>query len=301
MNVKQKQKESIQEERFSQSTRAKQVLKNYHQRLVVANRSPQSIKSYLRSVEFLMDFHMLTPEALDIDQVIDFLHHLKEEKELNWRTLKIYVAGLRWYYKEMLQDEDIALQIPYPKEEKSLPQVISREELTRLFKGCINEKHKVMFRLMYSSGLRRNELINLKPEDIETRDGKRRIRIRKGKGKKDRYTVLSDKVLDELRLYYYSYYPKKYLFNGRNKGEPMSKEGLRHALQAAVKRAGIVKPVNLHILRHCFASHAIEEGINIKTLQYLLGHSSVQTTMVYLHISEVPLEKAFSPLDKWEQ
>jgi len=81
----------------------------------------------------------------------------------------------------------------------------------------------------------------------------------------------------------------------------MSKEGLRHALQAAVKRAGIVKPVNLHILRHCFASHAIEEGINIKTLQYLLGHSSVQTTMVYLHISEVPLEKAFSPLDKWEQ
>jgi len=248
-----------------------------------------------------MDFHKVTPDTLNIGQVIDFLHHLKEEKELNWRTLKIYVAGLRWYYKEMLQDEDISSQIPYPKEEKSLPQVISREELTRLFKGCINDKHKRMFRLMYSSGLRRNELINLRPEEIETKDGKRRIRIQEGKGKKDRYTVLSDKVLKELRLYYMSYHPKKYLFNGSYKGWPMSKESLRHALKAAVKRAGILKPVNLHILRHCFASHAIEEGINIKTLQYLLGHSSVQTTMIYLHISEVPLEKAFSPLDKWGQ
>lgn len=179
--------------------------------------------------------------------------------------------------------------------------MLSREELTRLFKACRNDKHRVMFRLMYSSGLRRNELLNLKPEDIDTHDGKRRIRIRQGKGKKDRFTVLSEKVLSKLRVYFLSYRPQVYLFNGRGKGEPMSHGGIRHALNDAVKRANISKPVNLHILRHCFASHAIEEGINIKTLQYLLGHSSVHTTMIYLHISEVPLETAFSPLDKWEK
>jgi len=158
-----------------------------------------------------------------------------------------------------------------------------------------------MFRLLYSSGLRRGEILNLTPQDILTKDGKYRIRINCSKGSKDRYTVLSKKVLLELRQYYLSYHPKNYLFNGRFKGNPMTAAGLRHALNAAVKRAGINKEVNLHILRHCFASHALEEGMNLKTLQYLLGHSTVQTTMVYLHISEVPLVKAFSPLDAWER
>lgn len=158
-----------------------------------------------------------------------------------------------------------------------------------------------MLRLLYSSGLRRNELLHLKITDIITDDGKFRIRINKGKGSKDRYTVLSPLVLKELRGYYTTYLPKTYLFNGREAGQRMSKAGLRHALNDAVKRAAITRNVNLHILRHCFASHALEEGMNIKTLQHLMGHSSINTTMVYLHVSEVPLEKAFSPLDRWEQ
>ncbi len=255
----------------------------------------------MRSVEFLMDFNYDIPENLEIDQIIDFLHDLKEEKQRNWRTIKIYVAGLRWYYQHMANDVETAKLIPYPKEEKTLPLIISREELTDLFNACTNRKHRIMFRLMYSSGLRRCELIRLTPEDIDTKDGKCRIRVLQGKGHKDRYTVLSGKVLEELREYYTSCRPGKYLFNGRLKGEPMSNEGLRHALNAAVKKAGIRKKVNMHVLRHCFATHCIEHGMNIKTLQYLLGHSSVLTTMVYLHISEVPLEHAFSPIDKWEE
>jgi integrase/recombinase XerD len=247
-----------------------------------------------------MDFHYEDPRDLEIDQIIDFLYDLKEVQERNWRTIKIYVAGLRWYYQHMLNDVETASQIPYPKEEKLLPKIISREELTDLFNACSNPKHRIMFRLIYSSGLRRSELIKLTPEDIDTKDGKCRIRILNGKGRKDRYTVLSPKVLTELREYYMTCHPKGYLFNGRLKGEPMSPEGLRHALNAAVKKAGIRKEVNMHVLRHCFATHSIEHGMNIKTLQYLMGHSSVQTTMVYLHISEVPLEHAFSPIDKWE-
>jgi site-specific recombinase XerD len=247
-----------------------------------------------------MDFCCDVPENLEVDQVIDFLHDLKDEKGRNWRTLKIYVAGIRWYYRHIVDDEDMSSMIPYPKEVKTLPKIISREELSALFDACSNPKHRVMFRLMYSSGLRRCELTRLTPEDIDTKDGKCRVRVLNGKGRKDRYTVLSKKVLEELREYYTTCRPKGYLFNGRRRGEPMSNEGLRHALEAAVNKAGIKNDVNMHILRHCFASHCIEHGMNIKTLQYLMGHSSVQTTMVYLHISEVPLEHAFSPIDKWE-
>lgn len=286
--------------RYSSTQQGKSVLKHYEQRLIVAHRSPQTVISYLRSIEFLMDFHDEDPKELEIDQIIDFLYDLKEEKQRNWRTIKIYVAGLRWYYQHMLDDVETAVSIPYPKEEKTLPKIISREELTDLFNACSNPKHRIMFRLIYSSGLRRGELIRLTPEDIDTKDGKCRIRILNGKGRKDRYTVLSGKVLTELREYYMTCHPRKYLFNGRFKGEPMSAEGLRHALNAAVKKSGIRKEVTMHVLRHCFATHSIEHGMNIKTLQYLMGHSSVQTTMIYLHISEVPLEHAFSPIDKWE-
>ncbi|MDA3866478.1 MAG: tyrosine-type recombinase/integrase [Salinivirgaceae bacterium] len=286
--------------RFSSSEQGKKALKNFQQRLRVANRSEQTVRNYLRSIEALMNFHEEMPEDLDVDQIVDFLHDLKIEKERNWRTIKIYVAGIRWYYQHVLNDEDTAMLIPYPKEEKTLPKILSREELSDLFDACKNPKHRIMFRLMYSSGLRRGELIRLTPEDIDTKDGKCRVRILRSKGNKDRYTVLSKKVLEELREYYMTCHPKTYLFNGRYKSQSMSSEGLRHALAAAVKKAGIRKDVNMHILRHSFATHCIEHGMNIKTLQYLMGHSSVLTTMIYLHISQMPLEHAFSPIDKWE-
>lgn len=286
--------------RFSSSEQGKKALKNFQQRLRVANRSEQTVRNYVRSIEALMNFHDELPEDLDVDQIIDFLHDLKIEKQRNWRTIKIYVAGIRWFYQHVLNDEETAMLIPYPKEEKSLPKILSREELSDLFDACKNPKHRVMFRLMYSSGLRRGELIRLTPEDIDTKDGKFRVRILRGKGNKDRYTVLSTKVLEELREYYMTCRPKTYLFNGRYKSQPMSSEGLRHALAAAVKKTGIRKEVNMHVLRHSFATHCIEHGMNIKTLQYLMGHSSVLTTMIYLHISQVPLEHAFSPIDKWE-
>lgn len=286
---------------MSKTQEGQRTLINFERRLRVANRSEQTIRNYVRGVRTLMNFHEGLPNELEIDQVIDFLNDLQVEKERNWRTIKIYVAALRWYYQHMADQVNLAKQIPYPKEKPSLPKILSREELTLLFDACLNKKHRVMFRLLYSSGLRRGEILRLTTDELITKDGKCRIRINCSKGNKDRYTILSEKVLSELREYYRSYHPKNYLFNGRYKGSPMTAGGLRHALSAAVKRAGIKKDVNLHILRHCFASHALEEGMNLKTLQYLLGHSSIKTTMIYLHISEVPLSKAFSPLDAWEK
>jgi site-specific recombinase XerD len=275
------------------------TVQSFTNRLLIANRSDASIRSYTRALKRLYLFAQTNVYELEIDQIIDFLTFLKIEKQLNWRTIKIYVAGLRYFYQEMVLDPDLAKQIPYPKEKPSLPTIVSRQELKRLFDGCINPKHKVMFRLMYSSGLRRSELVNLKITDIETQDGKMRIRINNGKGGKDRYTILSKTILEELRIYFRSAKPKVYLFNGQTKGLPMHPSSVRHALKKGLKNSGLKKNINLHILRHCFASHALEGGLNIKTLQHLLGHQSVMTTLIYLHVSDVPLSKAFSPLDRW--
>lgn len=277
----------------------KHELELLSKRMAVANRSSSSIRSYCRAIEKLWAMHECSPRLLEKDQLIDFLYHFQEEG-LQWRTIKLYVAGLRYYYQEVVGNVKLAQQIPYPKEKPSLPVILSREELQQVFEGSINYKHKVMFRLVYSAGLRRSELANLKLSDIETLDGKMRIRINNSKGGKDRYTVLSSTILEELRIYFKMSKPKTYLFNGRVKGEPMSLGGIRHALVQAVKRSGLDKKVNMHILRHCFASHALEDGLNIKTLQYLLGHQSIKTTLIYLHVSEVPLYKAFSPLDNWD-
>ncbi len=243
---------------------------------------------------------MIHPKDLDIDEVLDFLVSLNEHDQVNWRNSKMYVAGLRYYWTHMLDDDEFADKIPYPKEHPSLPKILSREELELLFAYCNNDKHRAMFRLIYSSGLRRSELRHLKLHDLETRDGKCRLRIVKGKGKKDRYTILSKKVLVELRDYFIKYRPKVYLFNGRKKGQMISQGAIRHALENARKRSGITREVTMHVLRHCFATHCLEHGMYIKRLQMLLGHSSLNTILIYLQISETPLVADFSPLDIWE-
>lgn len=153
-------------------------------RMKVEEKSEKTITSYVRSVERLVRFHGLVhPRQMDIDEVLDFLVYCKEERQINWRTNKMYVAGLRYYWTHLLEDEDFAAKIPYPKEHPSLPKILSREELSILFNSCNNAKHRVMFRLIYSAGLRRSELIHLKIDDIDTKDGKMRLRINKGKGK----------------------------------------------------------------------------------------------------------------------
>ena len=276
------------------------LLEKMKKRLSVSNHSQQTVINYLRSVEYLCKYTSKHPNDLAVDEIIDYLYDLQYHKFRAWRTIKIYVAGIRWYFTYIENNPEFALKIPYPKEEKDLPIVCSREELYKLFSACDNLKHKVMLMLAYSSGMRRNELLNLKIEDIDTHDGKFRIRINRSKGNKDRYTVLSEKLVIELRKYFKVYKPQIYLFNGMRKGSPMSAGGIRHALNMAVKKSGI-KKINLHILRHCFASHALEDGMNIRTLQNILGHASINTTMIYLHVSEIPLYKGFSPLDNWEK
>jgi len=270
-------------------------------RMKIEDKSAQTITSYVRAVERLVRFHdLIHPRNLDIDEVYDFLVSLNENQQVNWRTSKMYVAGLRYYWTHLLDNSDFADKIPYPKERPSLPKILSRKELKLFFDSCNNDKHRVLFRLMYSSGLRRSELRHLKIQDIETQDGKCRIRVVKGKGKKDRYTVLSKYVLQELRAYYTKYQPKIYLFNGRKKGQMISEGAMSHAIRDARKRSGIEREITMHVLRHCFATHCLEHGMYIKRLQMLLGHSSLNTTLIYLQVSQTPHVADFSPLDIWD-
>jgi site-specific recombinase XerD len=276
------------------------LLTRFRKRIRVSNLSESMEKTYSRSIRDLCLHFMDVPDSLELDDVIDYLHCLKEKSQ-SWSKIKLDVAALRYYFREMHDDEELASKIPYPKEEKTLPDILSREELVTLFNSCKNAKHRVILRLIYGAGLRKSELIRLEISDIETKDGKCRIRINKGKGKKDRYTVLSKKVLTELRTYFEACCPKTYLFNGQAKGQPMSKGLLSHIVNKAKKRSGINKNFSLHTLRHSFATHCLEDGMPLTTLQALMGHTSMQTTMIYLHVSELPLFRAFSPLDNIEE
>jgi integrase/recombinase XerD len=226
------------------------LLSSFTRRVSISYSSSSTVKTYRRAVRDISLFHGCLPDVLETDHILDYLHHLKD-KDLSWAKIKLDAAGLKYFYREMMQDEQLASTIPYPKEEKSLPLILSREELTRLFDAAANPKHRVILRLIYGSGLRRNELIHLRIRDIETQDGKYRIRINKSKGNKDRYTVLSRKVLAELRAYYKACRPKDYLFHGQKKGQLMSQELLRYIMTKALKRSGIEKEVTLHTLRHC--------------------------------------------------
>lgn len=275
------------------------LLSSFTKRVSISFSSKSTIGTYRRAVRDISLFWGCLPTEIESDQILDYLHFLKD-KGLSWSKIKLDVAALKYFYRQMADDEPTASSIPYPKAEKSLPLILSRKELLRLFDAAQNPKHRVILRLLYGSGLRRSEIVNLRIKDVETHDGKCRLRINKGKGGKDRYTVLSRKILPELREYFLACRPKDYLFNGQGKGEPMSLELLRYIMQKALKKSGINKDASLHTLRHCFASHALEDGINIRSLQELLGHSSIETTMIYLHVSELPLKGTFSPLDTLE-
>ncbi len=276
------------------------LLSSFTKRISISYSSDSTVKTYRRALRDVSLFHCCLPDALDTEDILDYLHHLRE-KGLGWAKIKLDAAGLKYFYRQMVGDESLASSIPYPKEEKSLPLVLSRKELIRLFDAAPNPKHRVILRLIYGSGLRRRDLVNLRIRDIETDDGKCRLRINNGKGEKDRYTVLSRKLLAELRAYYRACRPKEYLFHGQKKGQPMSLGLLGYIMQGTLKRSGIEKEVSLHTLRHSFASHALEDGMNIRSLQQLLGHASIESTMIYLHVSEVPLQGTFSPLDKLEE
>ncbi len=207
------------------------------------------------------------------------------------------INAIKFYYEQVLGRPVRTYYIQRPKKPKVLPNVLSEEEIQLILNKMDNLKHKCIISLAYSAGLRLGEVINLKLLDIDSK--RNYIIVRQGKGKKDRYSLLSARVLELLRIYFKAYQPKEFLFEGQF-GGPYSATSIHNILKAAVEKAGIKKRVTVHTLRHSFATHLLERGTDIRYIQELLGHQSSRTTEIYTHMTQKGLGKIKSPLDNLE-
>ncbi len=216
--------------------------------------------------------------------------------------MRINVNGIRYLYKNFLKRPEIVDEIPYPKQEKYLPEIFTGKNLKRLFDNIKNTKHRVMLKTIYACGLRRGEVKNIRLCDVQRKN--MQVVVRQGKGKKDRHVHLSRHLLIELDAYYRECKPEIWLFNGRQKGEQISEAAMRWALLQALKREKLTGSFHLHSLRHsgvypayCGTSHHVSMGTNLLNIQQLLGHESIQTTLLYLHLNSKLGGNLLNPLD----
>jgi site-specific recombinase XerD len=268
--------------------------KKFEQQAVIGGYSKSTIFNYSRAVAKVSLYFKKSLLDLDPDEVNQFLYALAKEKKASSTYFKHTVYGLRFFFR-LYDLEDRVFQLPSIKSERKLPVVFSRKELKRLFAAPERLKQKVMFSLIYSAGLRVGELCELKITDIDS--DRMQIRVRQSKGRKDRYVVLSKNILTGLRKYVLSYHPKVYLFNGREKGSPIGTSAVQHSFRLAMKKAKINKEASVHTLRHSFATHLLEEGVDIITIKEQLGHSCIDTTMMYLHVAKFDKTAVHSPFD----
>jgi integrase/recombinase XerD len=248
---------------------------------------------YFREVTKLAKHYSKSPDELGENEIKEYLLHLKESG-LADGTFRFYAAGIKFLYSTTLQQRWVD-DIKFGRRPLKLPVVLDLSEVEALFSVTDNIKHKAVLMIMYSSGLRISELMNLKITDIDSK--LMMVYIRQGKGGKDRYSILSQRALQCLRQYWREYHPKEWLFEG-NKGSHLCMTSIQNIFVDAKKRAGIKKPASPHTLRHSFATHLIESGVSLHHVQLLLGHRSPNTTTVYLHVSKMNLAQVVSPLDK---
>jgi len=258
------------------------------------NLSKNSQKSYLNAVSGLANYYRQSPDQLSKEMIEDYLLHLKNEKANALTTVGSVITGLRFFYNHVLADEQLSPSCSFAKTPSKLPTVLSQQEIWSIINTPDNMKHRLLLMTTYSAGLRASEVLALKAEHI---DSKRMLIKVTGKGGKQRYTLLSEKLLPELRQYYKTYRPKIFLFPSNRKGKPLAYETIRSVYEKARKKAGVNRGAGVHTLRHCFATHLLEAGYDIRKIQVLMGHTRLTTTMIYLHVSRETLAKIPSPLD----
>ena len=251
----------------------------------------------MAAVSGLAKYYRQSPDQLSDDQIKQYIFHLAQERELAPSTLNLTVYALRSFFHLVLHRsvEQLRLCLPAVKQAVHRPQVFSVEQLEQLLTvGCIHPKHRAFLMTVYGAGLRLGEACRLKPAHIDS--ARMLIRIQEGKGRKDRYTLLSPRLLQELRAYYVVVRPGPWLFFGRNRELPLP-EGTGQAIfDLAVQRAGLPKKGGIHSLRHSFATHLLESGVEITVVQKLLGHSSLSSTVTYLHVRRERVSQVQSPL-----
>jgi integrase/recombinase XerD len=271
------------------------VYKMLQQQVTLRGQSRSTLENYIRRIaQISLHFDRL-PEQVSDDEINEYLTSLAlDPKSPSRSSFKHAVYGLRYYFRLIGQNKR-AISLPSLKKEAKLPVILNRSELKELFKAPTLLKHRIVLTLIYSAGLRGQEVINLKISDIDFE--RKTIHIRQSKYKKDRIVPLSSYMAKGFQKYISVEHPHIWLFNGKEPDGRYSVRGLSWVMRETLKKTSITKDVNLHSLRHAYATHLLEEGLNIVTLKGLLGHADITTTMIYLHVAQCPLIKPHSPLD----
>ena len=264
--------------------------------LRLRNLRPSTQECYLGCVRSFVKYHMRSPDKMDTKEVRDFLVHLRDERELKPITIKGYVAALKFFYAATLDRPEVVRPWLSPRVEKKLPVVLSGTEVEAVFNAVKSITYRAMLMTTYGAGLRISEACRLQVADIDSK--RKLIHIRDGKGGKQRYAMLCDRLLDVLREYYRQVRPAgDYLFPGQKPGTHLSQSSVRKVLHQVIKDCDIDKHVTPHVLRHSLATHLLDTGTDIRTIQVLLGHSSIQTTQIYTQVSPRHIRRVRNPLD----
>ncbi|NTW33776.1 MAG: tyrosine-type recombinase/integrase [Bacteroidetes bacterium] len=258
--------------------------------------SESTIKTYLDGAKsFLMYVYPKPMDDLSNEDMVDYVNEYIIRRHLSFSYQNQVINAVKIFFREIIHSGFDVEKFERPRRQYKLPNVLSKEEISAILKAHINVKHKTMLSLIYACGLRRSELLHLKPADVDSKRGL--LKIRQAKGYKDRVSPISEKIIEMLRVYYKMYKPKIWLFEGQNEGEQYSEESLSKVLKMSCKKAKIIKPVTLHWLRHSYATHLLESGTDLRYIQELLGHKSSKTTEIYTHVTTKNLQKIKSPFD----
>lgn len=257
------------------------------------NYSPRTVQAYLAGVLRFVRFTGRSPELASPEDLRRFQLHLVAQR-VSWSQFNQAACALRFFFTHVLHRPHFVPLVPFARKPKKLPVILSPDEVRRLLTAVTIDRDRLMLRLAYGCGLRLGEVLRLRVADLDS--GRGTLWVRAGKGSKDRGVPLPDCLLSELRRYWQKYRPKDYLFPNRH-GRPLHPASLQRIFQRARQRSGLTKPASVHTLRHCYATHLLEAGTDVPTLQRLLGHGNVQTTMGYLHLRSERLRQVRSPLE----
>jgi site-specific recombinase XerD len=264
--------------------------------LKVRNRSLRTIQSYIAQVANFARHFGKSPELLGPEEIRQYQVYLVEQRRVSWSNFNQAVCALRFLYRHTLGRDWAVAHIPFPRQPKKLPVVLSQAEVIRFLDAIKKIKFRAILMTAYAAGLRLSEVTHLRVADIDSQ--RMVIRVRQGKGQKDRYVMLSPTLLEVLRLYWRAERPADWLFpNHKDQLQPISKEVVQRACRRACLDSGLSKTVTIRMLRHCFATHLLETGTDIRVIQTLLGHSNVSTTQIYTHVSAKTVRATESPLE----